>query len=397
MHTLVTPDSFAGTLSALQVADAMVRGWRRGAPRDLVEAVPLADGGPGFVDALHSGLGGELIPVTVDGPLGDRTPAVLLVVPGRGGGSGDGAGPTVYVESAQAVGLHLVPAHRRDPTRTTSLGMGRLLRAALDTGARRIVVGLGGSATNDAGAGLLAGLGGGPSAPVLCEGGGALSAVTEQDLEGLAAVRRELAGVDLVVASDLDVPLLGLHGASAGYAEEKGATPDQAQSLERALGHFATVAARRAADDGLRRDLLGGERDPVRALVQVPGGGAAGGLGFALALLGGRVLAGAAVVADAVDLAGKIAQADVVVTGTGSLESVHGTVVGAVAERALDFGIPVVAVAGQVLLGRREWAAAGLAGVYAVAERPDQVGVVSADPAGSLARRVERVARTWSR
>lgn len=102
-------------------------------------------------------------------------------------------------------------------------------------------------------------------------------------------------------------------------------------------------------------------------------------------------------VADALDLAGKLAQADVVVTGTGSLESVHGTVVGAVADRALPHGIPVVAVAGQVLLGRREWAAAGLAGVYAVAERPDQIAVTSADPAGSLARRVERVARTWSR
>lgn len=397
MRTLVTPDSFAGTLSARQVADAMVRGWRRGAPRDLVEAVPLADGGPGFVDALHSGLGGDLVPVTVDGPLGEPTPAVLLVVPGERSADGSSGGPTVYLESAQAVGLHLVPPQRRDPTRTTSLGMGQLLRAALDTGARRIVVGLGGSATNDAGAGLLAGVGGGPDAPVLREGGGGLSAITDEDLDGLASVRRELAAVDLVVATDLDVPLLGLHGASAGYAQEKGATPDQAQSLERSLGHFATVAARRAADDGLRRDLLAAERDPVRALVQVPGGGAAGGLGFALALLGGRVRPGAEVVADALDLAEKVAQADVVVTGTASLEAVHGTVVGAVANRALAHGIPVVAVAGRVLLGRREWAAAGLAGVYAVAERPEQEPLVSADPSGSLARRVQRVARTWSR
>src|SRR5690606_26851534 len=102
VRTLVTPDSFAGTLSARQVADAMVRGWRRGAPRDLVEAVPLADGGPGFVDALHSGLGGDLVPVTVEGPLGEPTPAVLLVVPGEHTAAGSGGGPTVYVESAQA-------------------------------------------------------------------------------------------------------------------------------------------------------------------------------------------------------------------------------------------------------------------------------------------------------
>ena len=395
MHILLAPDCFTGTLTARQAADAMAEGWGRGAPHDALTLLPLADGGPGFLDAVHAGLGGELVPVTVSGPLGVATPAVVLMVPGAGG-------PVAYVESAQAVGLHLVPEPERDPTRTTSLGLGELLRAALDLGAARLVVGLGGSATNDAGAGLLAGLG--LPSRVLRGGGGGLGAVTSEDLAGLAALRRELAGVDLVIATDVDVPLLGLHGASAGFAAQKGASPEQAQELERALGAFAQVVGEAVAEDGVRRSLLatGGDapgRATTRALTQLPGAGAAGGLGFALAALGGRVLPGADVVADAVGLEAAVAAADLVVTGEGCLDwqSLHGKVVHAVARQGLALGVPVVAVSGQVLLGRREWSAAGLAGVYAVAERPDEVAASTADPAGRLVARVERVARTWSR
>ena len=214
MRILVAPDSFAGTLSAQAAADAMASGWRRGAPHDEVSILPLADGGPGFVETLHAALGGDLVPLTVGGPLGEPTPAVLLLVPGPGG-------PVAYLESAQAVGLHLVPADRRDPMVTTSFGVGAMLRAAAGSGARRVVVGLGGSATNDGGAGMLAGLGLAP--PVLARGGGALGGVQTGDLDGLDELRRSLAHVDLVIATDVDVPLLGLHGASAGFAAQKGA------------------------------------------------------------------------------------------------------------------------------------------------------------------------------
>ena len=406
MRILVAPDCFSGTLTAQQAAEAMARGWAVGAPHDDVVLLPLADGGPGFLDVLHSALAGTtVVPVTVEGPLGEPTPAVVLH-------ADTPTGPVAYIEAAQAIGLHLVPADRRDPGAATSFGVGQLIRAALGLGARRIVVGLGGSATNDGGAGMLAGLG--LAAPVLRGGGGGLGAVVEEDLDGLTALRRELAGVDLVIAADVDVPLLGLHGASAGFAAQKGATPEQAQELERALGQLADVVARVVSVDGVRTSLLatgpapGGAgagvgaaqaRAASRALSQLPGSGAAGGLGFGLAVLGGRVLPGAQVVAAAVDLEGRVREADVVLTGEGSLDwqSLHGKVVQAVALQGMNQGVPVVVVAGQVLIGRREWGAAGIAGAYAVADRPDQVDAALADPAGTLAARVERVARTWSR
>ncbi|WP_149202909.1 glycerate kinase [Actinotalea subterranea] len=395
MRILVAPDCFTGTLSAGQAAQALADGWRTGAPHDDVRVLPLADGGPGFVDAVHAGLGGDLVPVTVTGPLGEPVPAVMLVVHGS-------AGPVVYLEAAQALGLHLVPPERRDPTRTSSVGLGELLRAALTVTPHRVVVGLGGSATNDGGAGMLAGLG---LDPVLARGGGALASARPADLAGLPELRAELAGVDLVAACDVDVPLLGLHGASAGFAAQKGADPQQAQDLERALGQLAHVAGEvLAAQVPARPSLLagapaGGARVDVRELAQLPGAGAAGGTGFGLALLGGRVLSGAQVVADAVGLADAVAAAELVVTGEGTLDwqSLHGKVVAAVARQGMALGVPVVAIAGQAFLGRREWAAAGLAGVYAVAERPDEVEAALADPGGTLAARAARVARTWSR
>ncbi|MDQ2623714.1 MAG: glycerate kinase, partial [Actinomycetota bacterium] len=212
MRVLVAPDCFSGTLTAPHAAAAMARGWLRSAPGDLVEECPLADGGPGFVAVLHHALGGELGSVTVSGPLGVRVPATVLLVETE-------AGVTAYVESAEAAGLALVPLAERDPTRATSRGVGELVRAALDAGARRIVVGVGGTATNDAGAGLLAGLAGGEHEN-LERGGGALDAVTPRDLAVLGALANELADVDLVAAVDVDVPLLGMHGASAGFAEQ---------------------------------------------------------------------------------------------------------------------------------------------------------------------------------
>ncbi|MFS0705251.1 glycerate kinase, partial [Cellulomonas sp. 179-A 9B4 NHS] len=240
MRVLLAPDSFGTSLTAVQAAEALAAGWHRGAPHDDVDRCPLADGGPGFVATLQGALGGTVDAVTVTAPLGDRAPAAVLRV-----------GGTAYVESAHALGLDLVPPARRDPTRTTSAGAGELVAAALAGGARRVVVGLGGSATNDAGAGLLAVLADallGPDAvaatgAVLRAGGGGLGAVRPEDLRWLPALRDALRGVDLVAAVDVDVPLLGLQGASAGFAPQKGATPEQAQDLERALGAFAHAAA----------------------------------------------------------------------------------------------------------------------------------------------------------
>jgi glycerate kinase len=390
VRVLIAPDSFTGTLTAAQAARAVADGWARHAPADELELCPLSDGGPGFVDVLAAALPGRTELVTVPGPLGEPAPAQVLLVPDSAvGRDGDLAG---YVESAQACGLHLVPPGRRDPGATTTRGVGELLLAARAAGARRIVVGLGGSATNDGGAGMIAvllGAAGHAPGDRLSRGGEALLGTTPADLAGLADVRRDWAGLELVVASDVDVPLLGFHGASAGFAEQKGATPEQAQRLERALGDFSAAAVEAA---GLPRAL---PRQPARE----PGAGAAGGLGFGLALLGAHRIPGSAAVLEAVGLRDRVAAADLVVTGEGTFDwqSLRGKVVSAVAATGLELGTPVVVIAGQVLVGRREALAIGVESAYPVADTPEEVAAALADPAGTLAARAERVARTWSR
>lgn len=385
MHVLIAPDGFAGSLTAGQAANALTAGWRRGAPHDVVATVPLSDGGPGFVDALAATLGGQVHAVVTTDPLGRDVPAGILVA------TDDSGRRTAYVEAAQAAGLHLLGDAERDPTRTTTFGVGSLLLAALELGATRIVVGVGGAGTNDAGAGLLASLGvGGPER--LARGGLALTDVGPDDLDGLAAACERFRGVDLVAADDVESPLLGLKGTSAVFAAGKGASEQDAQALENALGHFASVVARvrPPARDLLSGALLRPEREP--------GAGAGGGLGYALHLLGARRVAGVEAVRDAVGFDRLLAAADLVVTGAGRFdwESLRGGVVVGVAEAAGRVGVPAVVVAGQALVGRREAMATGLSGVYAVAERPAELAVASADPAGTLAARAARVARTWS-
>lgn len=399
VRVLVAPDAFGTSLTAREAAGVLRDAWLEAAPGDEVVLRPLSDGGPGFVETLHPVLGGELLAASVTGPLGEPAPAAVLLAD---------EGRTAYVESAQALGLHLVPPDRRDPTRTTSVGVGELVAAALGAGAHRVVVGLGGSSTNDAGAGMLAGLLAalrpGTHADALTRGGGPLGAVAADDLAFLGELRDALAGVELVAAYDVDVPLLGLRGASAGFAPQKGATPEQAQELERALADFSRTAAE-ALGDRLRPDLLTGSAagrggaGAVQRLTSAPGAGAAGGLGFGLSLLGARLTPGVRLVADAVGLDARLAEADVVVTGEGRFDwqSLHGKVASEVATRALAHGVPTVLLAGEVSVGRRELAAAGITASYAVAETPEEVAAALRDPAGSLRARARRVALTWSR
>ena len=405
MRVLVAPDCFTGTLTAPEAAAAIARGWSQAAPDDVVVQLPLADGGPGFVQVLHASLGGELVPVMVTGPLGEPVPATVLLVPATGG-------PTAYVESAQAAGLELVDVAHRDPTRTTSTGVGELVRAAIDAGAERIVVGVGGTATNDGGAGLLAGLGAGSPDGPLRSGGGGLDAVRESDFEGFGDLARELGGIDLVAAVDVDVALLGLDGASAGFAAQKGATPEQAQHLERALGHFAHLSQQVVHAEGPPRARLlplvsdashagHSHASPDRGaprLAGMPGAGAGGGIGFGLALLGARLVPGAQVVAEAVGLSQQIAGVDLVVTGEGKFDwqSLRGKAVSMVSRAALDHGVPTIVLAGQVEIGRREWSSAGISGVYAVAESPSDIPAVMADPVGSVEARAARLGKNWS-
>jgi len=354
MRVLIAPDKFAGTLTAVEAADAIAEGWARRAPADVLDLAPMSDGGPGFVDVLASALDGILEAVTVTGPHGEPTPATILRV-----------GDTAYVESAQACGRHLT----HDAETATTVGVGELVLAAVDAGATRVVVGMGGSGTNDGGAGLLAALGAEPAS--------ALSA-GPLGLAGLTSVELPRLGVELVAASDVDNPLTGLFGATKTYGPQKGLAEDRLPYLDGLLQDFAELTDRRVALE--------------------KGAGAAGGLGFALLLLGATRASGIELVADALDLASRAREADLVVTGEGAFDfsSRSGKVpygVAAIAEQALR---PCIALAGQVLVGSREMRALGVESAYSLV---DLVGEerAFADPRAALADLAERTARTWSR
>jgi glycerate kinase len=274
---------------------------------------------------------------------------------------------------------------------TSTYGVGQLIKAAVAGGATRVVVGLGGSATNDGGAGMLAALGVGDP-DQLSAGGARLGELDDGGLRDLIAVRRRLRGVELVLATDVDSPLLGFHGASAVFAPQKGATPEMAQRLEAAMGRFAEVAGRTLP---AVRDLLTGRES---RLEREPGAGAAGGLGYGLLLLGGHRASGVQAVLDAVGFEELVRSSDLIVTGEGTFDwqSLSGKVVTGVAQAGLANAKPVVVIAGQALLGRRDTMELGVSGIYAVAQDPDQVAAAQADPSGTLCARAARVATTWS-
>jgi len=385
VRVLIAPDSFGSTLGPVQAATAMAQGWAQGAPHDDVDVLPLSDGGPGFLDVLARALAGTTVATTVSDPLGREVPAAVLLV------ERDGR-RTAYVEAAQASGLHLLAADERDPGLSGTWGVGQLLEAALATGADKIVVGVGGGGTNDAGAGLLAALGAGP-ASALARGGLHLAAAPDDVLLGLPGVIDRWRGVDLVLATDDDTPLLGLRGTSAVEAPRKGATPEQAQALEAALGRFTEVVGRALPTPQV--DLLSGM--PWR-LDREPGAGAAGGLGYALLALGARRAGGVAEVLRECGFGVAAARSDLVVTGAGLVDwsTTRGSVVAGVAEATMETARPTVLIAGECLLGRRETMTMGFAGCYAVADTSVELEAMVADPVATLAQRTARVARTWS-
>jgi glycerate 2-kinase len=371
VRVLICPDKFAGTISAVDAAAAIAAGWRSVAPGDDLVQRPLADGGPGFLEVLAPAVGGRRVEVPTVDPLGRAVPGWVLL-----------AGATAYAESAQACGLHLLAEPERDPRATTSYGLGLLLAAAVESGAGEVVVGLGGSAVNDAGAGMLAALG----APPLDAAGYALP-YGGAALLGVAALGEQprLRRVSLVAATDVDNPLLGLHGASSVFGPQKGASRDDVLLLDAALARFAGV---------LERDLPG----CPPGLGTLPGGGAAGGLGAALLALGGRVESGIGLVRRLTRLDAALAGTDLVITGEGSFDhqSLRGKVVAGVAAAAQELGVPCVVVAGRVTAGRRDLAAAGVAESYALADHFGSVEKAMARPAEGLSALGARLARQWS-
>ncbi|MGS2618378.1 glycerate kinase family protein [Micromonospora sp. LZ34] len=379
MRVLLCPDKFAGTLPAPEVAAAVAAGWREVAGDDDLLIRPLADGGPGFLDVLADALDGRRVAVPTVDPLGRPTAGEILLTDG---------GSTAWLESAQACGLHLLAADERDPKATTSYGLGLLVTAAVEAGAHTVIIGLGGSGTNDAGAGMLTALGVTPldeAGLALPYGGAALAAAAI--LDGVPRLR----DARLVAATDVDNPLLGLHGASNVFGPQKGADRADVLLLDAALGRFAAV---------LERDLPG---CPPQ-LSALPGGGAAGGLGAAILALGGRCESGIGLVTRATGLDTALDGVDLVITGEGSFDhqSLRGKVVAGVAGAARDRGLPCLVLAGQVSTGRREAAAAGVTDAYSLVEHfggEERGGLAAAlsRPAEGLRELGARLARQWSR
>lgn len=348
VRVVIAPDKFAGTLSAARAAEATARGWASSRSADELLELPMSDGGPGFCAVLARSLpGSEQLEVTTTDPLGRPTTATVLLHSG-----------TAYVESAQAVGLHLLAEAERDPERTSSAGLAALLAQAVKSGARRIVVGLGGSATSDGGRGMVE----------------AFDSL--QELPDLVARLRQ---TDLVAATDVANPLLGPAGASAVFGPQKGASREAVARLEGRMQEWVT--------------LLPG----LAAVADAPGAGAAGGLGAALLWLGGRREPGAALVANAIGLEGALVGADLVLTGEGKYDStsLRGKVVGMVAAAAQAAGLPCVVLAGQVTIGRREAAAHGVDETLALAEIAGSAQAAMAEPDRWLSAAAARMATRW--
>ncbi|HXJ63928.1 MAG TPA: glycerate kinase [Actinomycetota bacterium] len=327
MRVLFAPDKFRGTLTAAEAARALARGWRRVRPGDETEEVPMADGGEGTLDALVAALEGERRSMTVTGPLGEPVEAAFGLVRGANG-------PTGVVEMALASGLALVPDDRRDPRTTTTFGTGELILAACRAGARSVVVCIGGSGTNDGGAGMAQALGFrllDRDDLDLARGGAALASLDRIEPGGRA---RELDGVGFVAAIDVDNPLTGPSGASAVYGPQKGLRAEDVPLLDAALARLAEVVRRDLGVDAAER----------------PGAGAAGGVGFGLmAFLGAEVRSGIDVVMQATRFDERLSNADAVVTGEGKFDhqSFRGKTVGAVLEAARARRVPAAVVAGR--------------------------------------------------
>ncbi|MBX7555276.1 glycerate kinase [Streptomyces sp. tea 10] len=366
---LVAADKFKGSLTAVQVAERVTAGLRRVVPDVEVEALPVADGGDGTVDAAVAA-GFERREVRVAGPLGEEVTAAYAL-----------RGTTAVVEMAEASGLQRLPAGVFAPLTASTYGSGELLRAALDAGARTIVFGVGGSATTDGGAGMLSALGarfldedGEPVPP----GGGGLADLARADLSGLDP---RLSSVELVLASDVDNPLTGPKGAPAVYGPQKGASPDDVDTLDAALAHYAKVL-----------EAAVGPRAAAHAAA--PGAGAAGGIGYGALLLGARFRPGIEVMLDVLGFAPALERASLVITGEGSLDeqTLHGKAPAGVASAARAAGKPVVAVCGRLALPGEALLRAGIERAYPLTSVEPDVAKCMADAGPILEDVAERIA-----
>lgn len=373
MKIVIAPDSFKESLTALAVAEAIGEGFRRILPQAQYRLVPMADGGEGLVQSIVDATQGEKFSTQVTAPLGNKVSASW-------GMTGDGQ--SAVIEMAEASGLHLVPTDKRNPLISTSYGSGELISTALDKGLRRIILGIGGSATNDGGVGMLQALGAkfvDKTGKSLSFGGAALADLAQIDMSGLDPRLQE---TRIEVACDVDNPLCGEHGASAVFGAQKGATKADIQRLDAALRHFAEQVQTQLGID-----------------IQTPkGAGAAGGMGGGLMLLPQVCLrSGVQMVIEAVDLAAAIADADIVVTGEGRMDgqSVHGKTPIGVAKLAKSAGKPVIAIVGSLREDYFEVYGAGIDAVFPIIRQINSLENTLQAGRENLISTAENVARLW--
>jgi glycerate 2-kinase len=347
MKIVIAPDSFKESLSAMEVADAIEAGFKQVLPDATYVKLPMADGGEGTVRSLVDATDGRIVTAEVTAPLGNKVEGFLGLL---------GDGKRAVIEMAAASGLHLVAPEQRNPLLTSSVGTGELILAALDLGVTHLILGIGGSATNDGGAGMIQALGGKllkADGSAIGFGGAALAELATIDLSGLDA---RLADLTIEVACDVNNPLCGPKGASAVFGPQKGANYEMVVQLDNNLSHYA---------DCIEAALGCQVKD-------IPGAGAAGGMGAALVgLLGAELKPGIQIVIEALDLASVLQDADLVITGEGRIDSqtIHGKTPMGVARCAKQFGKPVIGIAGCLTDDCGVVHAHGIDAVFAVVNR----------------------------
>ncbi|EEY36784.1 glycerate kinase [Vibrio mimicus] len=373
MKVVIAPDSFKESLTAKQVCDAIQAGLARVWNDAKFVAIPVADGGEGTVQSLVDATQGRIVEVKVMGPQGKRVEAFYGML---------GDNQTAVIEMAAASGLHHVPIAQRDPKLTTSFGTGELIRHALDQGVTKLIIGLGGSATNDGGVGMLAALGArftnADGEPIQLTGGG-LRELVNIDLSDFDP---RLQHCDLLVACDVNNPLCGDKGASAVFGPQKGATPDDVRLLDGALQQFGLLT----------------EKVTGKAVLQSAGAGAAGGMGAALlAYTHATLRPGIEIVLDTVQLAHQVSDADLVITGEGRIDSqtVHGKTPMGVAKVAKRFDVPVIALSGCTGENYQAVYQCGIDAVFAAVPRAMTLEDALKESDFNLADLAENVARLW--
>lgn len=370
MKILIAPDSYKGTNSSIMVAARIEKGIRKVCPDAEIIKIPIADGGEGTVEALIAGAGGRYLKQEVVGPMGEKREATYGILE-------NGIG---VIEMAAASGLPLVPQDRRDPRAATTYGTGQLLRAAMDKGCSQIVIGIGGSATNDGGMGMAQALGVSfkdKEGRELGYGGGPLADLASIDVSGLDPRVRD---TSITVACDVSNPLCGEKGASAIFGPQKGADPEMVKLLDKNLGHYAEVVRAQLGKDA----------------ANIPGAGAAGGLGYGLMVfLGAQIKSGIETVLDTVDVDRYLSDCDFVITGEGKIDeqSAFGKVPVGVAQRVKKYNLPVLAIVGDIGAGAEAVYAYGVDSIMSTVNRAMPLSEALANSGDLLEEAAERAMR----